>query len=48
MVRISDQWAAWIELELARLDLDELEELAWMLRSSGTRARPHPERWWLR
>ncbi len=31
MVRISDQWAAWLEAELERLDLDELEELARLL-----------------
>ena len=31
MVRFSDEWREWIEDELEQLDLDELEELAWLL-----------------
>ena len=31
MVQIDDEWREWIEAELARLDLDELEGLARLL-----------------
>ena len=40
MVRFSDEWREWIEAELARLDLDELEELARRLGAVLLREKP--------